>query len=110
MTAEKLSTGGAYGAENERKRGKTATCADADAQKDSKASAGDGDNNGGADLCTAQAGYTVSIFKGGCGSLTSESYTEKWAEVICALASEGRFVGQASVGETLCEGEKFYEL
>ena len=112
MTAEKLSTGGAYGAENERKRGKTAACADANAKEDSKASAGggDGDDNGGADLCAAQAGYTVSIFKGGCGSLTSESYTEKWAEVICALASEGRFVGQASVGEPHCEGEKFYEL
>ena len=110
MTAEKLSTGGAYGAENERKRGKTAACADANVKEDSKASAGGGDNNGGADLCAAQAGYTVSIFKGGCGSLTSQEYTEKWAEVICALASEGRFVGQASVGEPLCEGEKFDEL
>ena len=109
MTAEKLSTGGAYGAENERKRGKTATCADAK-EEDSKASAGGGDDNGGADLCAAQAGYTVSIFKGGCGSLTSQEYTEKWAEVICALASEGRFFGQASVGEPLCEGEKIYEL
>ena len=109
MTAEKLSTGGAYSAENERKRGKTADCADAN-EEDSKASAGDGggdDNGGGADLCAAQAGYTVSIFKGSCGSLTSEVYTEKWAEVICALASEGSFVGQASVGEPLCEGEKF---
>ena len=113
MTAEKLSTGGAYGAENERKKGKTATCADANEKEDNKASAGggDGDDNGGsADLCAAQAGYTVSIFKGGCGSLTSQEYTEKWAEVICALASEGSFVGQASVGEPLCEGEKNYEL
>ena len=110
MTAEKLSTGGAYGAENERKRGKTAACADANEKEDSKASVGGGDGNGGADLCTEQARYTVSIFKGGCGSLTSQEYTEKWAEVICALASEGRFVGQASVGEHLCEGEKFDEL
>ena len=110
MRAEKLSTGGAYDAENERKRGKMAACADANVKKDSKASAGDGDGNGGADLCAAQAGYTVSIFKGGCGSLTSESYTEKWAEVICALASEGSFVGQTSVGEPLCEGKKIYEL
>lgn len=87
MTAEKLSTGGAYGAENERKRGKTAACADAK-EEDSKASAGGGDNNGGADLCAAQAGYTVSVFKGGEGSLTSEVYTEKWAEVIKALLLE----------------------
>ena len=90
MTAEKLSTGGAYGAENERKRGKTAACADAN-EEDSKASAGGGDgddNGGGADLCAAQAGYTVSVFKGGEGSLTSEVYTEKWAEVIKALLLE----------------------
>ena len=110
MSAKKSSTGGAYGAENERKRGKTATCADANVKEDSKASAGGTDDNDGADLCAAQAGYTVSIFKGGCGSLTSESYTEKWAEVICAIASEESFFGQASVGEPLCEGEKIYEL
>ena len=91
MTAEKLSTGGAYGAENERKRGKTAACADANAAEDYREGAG---AERGADIeacapCgTEQARYTVSIFKGGEGSLTSEVYTEKWAEVIKALLLE----------------------
>ena len=91
MTAEKLSTGGAYGAENERKRGKTAACADANAAEDYREGAG-AESSADIEACspcgTEQAGYTVSIFKGGCGSLTSEAYTEKWAEVVKALMRE----------------------